>query len=308
MHRSLSLTVPPATTANLARELAALDEVIGLSVTAGASLKPSGDVLTVHVLNRGMDKVLKCVAANQGHGTISLATAELASIIDPKHSEAVDNDVDEAIWEEMEAGLRHQGRVTSNYLALMAAGGVVAAVGLVSEDTPQAIAFVAASVIAPGFEPLVKIPLGLVLRRWEVLRLGLVSASAGYATLILAAALTFLCLRVTGGAELKEFVDNPEVHRLGHPTAKDLVVSGAAALAGAVMVSAFRRSVIAGPLIALVTIHAAAAIGVALVVGRFDLAGGALQRLGLDVGLILPLCAAVFALKQAFVHQRRSLV
>ncbi len=308
MHRTLSLTVPPAATAALARDLTALDEVVGLSVTAGASLKPPGDVLTVHVLNRGMDKVLKCVAENQPDGTISATTAELASIIDSEHSEAVDNDVDEAIWEEMEAGLRHQGRVTANYLALMAAGGIVAAVGLVSTDTSQAIAFVAASVIAPGFEPLVKIPLGLVLRRWAVLRLGLVSASAGYVTLILAAALTFLCLRVAGGVELKEFVDNPEVHRLEHPTAKDLVVSGAAALAGAVMVSAFRRSVIAGPLIALVTIHAAAAVGVALVVGRFDLAGGALQRLGLDIALILPLCAAVFALKQAFVHQRRSLV
>ena len=300
--------MPPAVTPNLSREIAALDEVVGLSVSAGASLKPPGDVLTVHVLNRGMDKVFKRVAANQRDGTISAATSELTSIIDSEHSEAVNNDVDEAIWEEMEAGLCHQGRVTPNYLALMAAGGVVAAVGLVSGGTPQAIAFVAASVIAPGFEPLVKIPLGLVLRRWAVLRLGLVSASAGYATLVLAAALTFVCLRAAGGAELKEFVDNPEVQRLGHPTAKDLVVSGAAALAGAVMVAGFRRSVIAGPLIALVTVHAAAATGVALVVGRFDLAGSALGRLGLDVALILPLCAAVFALKQAFVHQRRSLV
>lgn len=308
MHRTLSLTVPPTATANLACELVALDEVVGLSVSAGASLKPPGDVLTVNVLNRGMDKVLRCVAANQRDGTISATTAELASIIDSEHSEAVDNDVDEAIWEEMEAGLRHQGRVTANYLALMAAGGVVAAVGLVSTDTPQAIAFVAASVIAPGFEPLVKIPLGLVLRRWAVVRLGLVSTCAGYATLILAAALTFVCLRAAGGVELKEFVDNPEVHRLGHPTAKDLLVSGAAAFAGAVMVSAFRRSVIAGPLIAMVIIHAAAAAGVALVVGRFDLAGDAARRLGLDIALILPLCAAVFAFKQAFVHRRRSLV
>lgn len=308
MHRTLSLAVPSVATANLARELAASHEVVGLSVTTGASLKPPGDVLTVHVLNRGMDKVLRCVAAHQSDGTISVATAELASIIDSEHAEAVDDDVDEAIWEEMEAGLRHQGRVTANYLALMAVGGVVAAIGLVSTDTPQAIAFVAASVIAPGFEPLVKIPLGLVLRRWAVLRLGLVSASAGYAVLILAAALTFLCLRAAGGVELGEFVNNPEVHRLGHPTAKDLVVSGVAAVAGAVMVSAFRRSVIAGPLIALAIIHAAAAVGVGLVAGRFDLAGEALRRFGLDVALILPLCAAVFALKQTFVHRRRSLV
>lgn len=93
-----------------------------------------------------------------------------------------------------------------------------------------------------------------------------------------------------------------------YPTTKDLVVSGAAALAGAVMVAAFRRSVIAGPLIAMVIIHAAAAVGVSSVMGRFDLAGDALRRLGLDIALIPPLCAVVFALKQTFVHRRRSLV
>ena len=54
---------------------------------------------------------------------MSVATAEVASFIDPKHPHAVDRDVDEALWEEMETGLRHQGRVTSNYLTLMALGG-----------------------------------------------------------------------------------------------------------------------------------------------------------------------------------------
>ncbi len=43
---------------------------------------------------------------------------------------------------------------------------------------PQVTAFVAASIIAPGFELLVKIPLGLVLRRGNVVRRGLVSTGA----------------------------------------------------------------------------------------------------------------------------------
>ena len=42
------------------------------------------------------------------------------------------------------------------------------------------IAFVAASVIVLGSKPLVKIPLGLVLRHWAVVRLGLVSTCADY--------------------------------------------------------------------------------------------------------------------------------
>lgn len=308
MHRTLEITVPPQATDALVSELSRLDDVVGLYVLRGASLKPPGDVLTVHVLNRGADDVLKCTARAGKTGPISIMTAELASIIDPKHADRVDNDVDEAIWEEMETGLRHQGRVTANYLALMAMGGAIATVGLVSSPAPQAIAFVAASVIAPGFEPLVKVPLGLVLRRGNVVRRGLVSAVAGYAVLILAAALAFLLLRVTGAASVEDFLTNSEVKHLAHPTAKEILVSACAAIAGAVMIASYRRSVIAGPLIALVIIHAAAQVGIALTLGRFDLVWEGLQRLGLDALLIIGLCTLVFAAKQALVHRRKSIV
>ena len=307
MHRTFTITVTPEATDRLATALAALDEVVGLSVSRGASIKPRGDVLTVHALNRGADAILQLVADAGRTGPISVATAELASIIDPQHAEAVENDVDEAVWEEIKAGLRHQGHTTANFLALMAAGGAVAAVGMVSESTAQALALVAAAVIAPGFEPLAKVPLGLVLGQWEVVRRGFISAGVGYAVLVLSAGLAFVALRAVGGVEVEEFATNPEVKRLGHPTAGEALVSACAAVAGAVMIAAYRRSVIAGPLIALVLIHAAAAVGVALACGRFDLAGDGLLRLGLDVAIIVVLCAVVFAIKQATVHRRRPL-
>ena len=53
MHRTIEITVPPAHTDTLVHELEQLEHVINLSVVRGASIKPPGDVLTVHVLNRG---------------------------------------------------------------------------------------------------------------------------------------------------------------------------------------------------------------------------------------------------------------
>ena len=44
--------------------------MIGLSIVRGASLKPPGDVLTVHVLNRGADAVLQCVDAARRRGPV----------------------------------------------------------------------------------------------------------------------------------------------------------------------------------------------------------------------------------------------
>ncbi len=87
------------------------------------------------------------------------------------------------------------------------------------------ISFVAASIIAPGFEPLAKIPVGLALRRWDVAITGLRSAGIGYLTLAFAAALAFLVLRLTGVATVGAFFDNSEVESLANPTLRDILLS-----------------------------------------------------------------------------------
>jgi hypothetical protein len=166
MHRAIEITVSPEDTDKLIEELKSLEHVIGLSVLRGASVKPKGDVVVVNALNRGADCVMRCVQrALERKATVSVVTAELASMIDPLRKDQVKSDLDEELWEEMETGLLHQSRVTSNFLVLMATGGAIAAAGLVSEPVPQVIMWVAASVIAPAFEPLAKIPLRVVLRR-----------------------------------------------------------------------------------------------------------------------------------------------
>ena len=308
MHRTLEIALAPEATEGLLRELEAAPEVVGLSVRRGASLKPRGDVVTVHVLNRGADAALRAVAVAQVRGSVSVATAELASLNDPEHQDAIDRDVDEAIWEELETGLRHQGRVTPNFLLLMALGGVVATAGLVLDPVSQAIALIAAAVIAPGFEPVAKVPLGLVLRRWDVVRLGLVSTLAGYAALTAASAATFLLLAATTDAVTAAgFAGNPGVQHVAHPTGTALLISAGGAFAGVVIQAAYRRSVIAGALIAMRVVDAAAVAGVAAVVGEPGLLLDGLERLGIDVAFIVAAGLLVFGAKQAFFHRRRPL-
>lgn len=309
MHRTLEITVPTATTDALCDELTDLDSVIGLSVQRGASQKPVGDVLIVHVLNRGADEVLRRVgAAVPDKKALSVVTSEVASIISPVSYKTVDTDRDEAIWEEMESGLRHQGRITPNYLLLMALGGIIAAVGLVSEPVPQAVAFVASAIIAPGFDPMTKVPLGLVLNRWRLVGRGLVSALAGYAILVVMAGLTMGLLVAVGETSASALATNPEVEHLQHPKWMELLVAAAGALAGVVMLAAFRRSFQAGPLIAMAFIPAAALIGAGLAVGRVDLALEGLERFFADWGFILALGIPFLWLKQHFLHKRKPLV
>jgi hypothetical protein len=96
MHRTIEITTAPPDTERLLRGLEPLKEVTGLSVSRGTSVKPKGDVITVHVLNRGADAVL-ALAREHGGESVSIVTAELTSIIDKRHEEAVNRDVDEAV-------------------------------------------------------------------------------------------------------------------------------------------------------------------------------------------------------------------
>jgi hypothetical protein len=309
VHRTIEIVAPPSYTDTLTHQLEQLEQVISLSVVREASIKPAGDVLTVHVLNRGADEVLRLAEATQEQGQVSISTAELGSIIDPEHERKVANDLDEALWEEAETGLRQQSQITVNYLALMALGGAVATTGFITESpSQQTISLVAAAIIAPGFEPLAKIPIGLGLRRWSVVGAGLKSAGVGYLALVFSAAVVFVVLRLVGMVTVGEFISNSEVETLAHPTLREILLSGCGAVAGMVMVLSYRRYLIPGALIALAVIEAAAMAGAALGAGSIVLALQGLGRVGLDVLLIVVGGVIVVLLKQAIVHRRVPVV
>jgi uncharacterized membrane protein len=233
-----------------------------------------------------------------------VSTAELTSLIDPEHERKVANDRDEALWEEVETDLRYQGKLTPNYLGLMALGGAVAATGFAAESASQAISFVAASIIAPGFEPMAAIPIGLALRRWAVVGRGLLSIVGGYLALILSAALIFLALRISGVVMIEEFTVNTEVRNLAEPGLREILLSAGGALAGMVMLLSRRHYLIPGALVALLVIEASAMIGVALAAGEPGLMLEGAERFGLDILLIVVGGVPIVLLKRALFHRR----
>jgi hypothetical protein len=307
VYRSLTISVPSSATEELLASLEPLDQVVSLSVDRGASIKPPGDVITVHSLNDRAGDVLDLVERAHAHGSVSIGTADLSSLVDREHSEAITKDTDEALWEETEVGLRHQSRPTHNYVLLMAAAGAVAATGFLSTPPTQTIAFVSASVMAPGFEPLAKVPLSIVLRNWTTLGRGLRSALIGYLLIAAMAGVAYLVLEATGAATLKNFLGNKEIDKLANPTALDILVSTAAVVAGVTMVASRRFALLAGPLMALALVPSAAMAGVAAVAGEGKLVVQGLERLGIDVALVFGLGLVVLGAKQLLFHRRRPL-
>ena len=59
MHTEIEITVNPSSyTDELIRSLEQMEDAISLSIMREASIRPPGDVLTVHALNRGVDDML----------------------------------------------------------------------------------------------------------------------------------------------------------------------------------------------------------------------------------------------------------
>lgn len=305
MHRSFQIQLPADKTTDLVNDLLKIEEVIGVALYPNNSRKPVGDALSVQLLNRGADKVLRVVADRCGDTPYLVSTSMTESIIEPNQADKLEDDLDEAIWEEIETSMRHQGHISLNFVLLMALGGIMATIGIVSEPTRQAMPFVAAAIIAPGFEPIAGIALSVVLHRWQVLARALRSSLVGYTTLIAASALTYWFLQAMGEADVSKFVGSEETKHLTHPTTADQLLSVCGTLAGAIIMSSFRKSVIAGALIAMVIINAAAMVGISLASGRYDLAGQGLERFSFDIALIIGTCILVFWTKQRFFHKRR---
>lgn len=305
MHHQIDVTIPSEATDELLSELDKHDGVLSLTLQRGGSVKPAGDVLTAHVLNRSIDSVLTVVDRARYHGAITVGTWRTETVVSTGSEKAIEDDADESPWEEFERTLRHHGRMSTNYLALMMLGGAIAVAGLLSPPVPQALALAASAVIAPAFEPVAKLAVALLRGDLYRIRRSLVSVVVGYALLAAGGGLSFLVLRALGLAKPGVLASSEGVHMVVDPTAADWLVGAGGALAGLIIITSFREAVLAGALIALALVPAGAMIGIGVVSGDWTVALEGLQRTVADMGLVIVLGGAVVFLKDRFVHHGR---
>lgn len=310
MHRRITIQGDGRAVSALATELAPLEGVIGLSHHREGSVKPPGDVLEVDVLNRYADEVLRRVRPAQAdpQRPVIVVIAQSSAMVDRRHSGLIEHDADEALWEEMESDLRNHGRVSTNYVVLMALGGLIAASGFVLDPVSQAIAFVGASIIAPGFEPVAKLAQGLVLGAPRVCGHAVLSIFVGYAVLFGTALAMIAGLGLLHpGHPHHVIMEQPVLKVFTGFEAAPLATTAAAAIAGVIMVVSLRDLYVVGPLMVLVLVPGVALAGAAVAIGEPAVALWALARVGLDVFIVLLLGGGVFFWKQRAFHRRRPL-
>src|SRR5436190_6535710 len=296
MHHRITFLGDSAALRRLADQLAPIEGIVGLAHERGGARKPAGDVLQVEVLNSFVDEVLRRArpAIDDESTEVAVVIGQSTAVIDRARAHLIQQDADEIVWEEMEADLRNHGRISWNYLLLMTLGGIVATSGFLEEPVTQAIAFVGSAIIAPAFEPVAKLAQALVLRQLRVSGRALLSIAVGYAVVCAAAFLTMTALSWGhGGHAHATLRAQPVLQPLTHFGAAPLLMSGAAAIAGVVMVVSLRDLYVVGPLMVLVLLPNLTLIGGGLALRDLDLALAALRRLALDLALIVALGGGV---------------
>lgn len=302
MSRTIEISLPPEKADNLIRDLRDADGIVGLALQRGASLKPPGDVLTVHATNEGLLKLLSLLPNYHLGAETSVVTSEPRSLVSETSQGQIDAETNEASWPEMASLLRRETNVSSNYMMAMFFAGLIAAVGLWT-DTVHIV--VGAMVIAPGFEPIIRVPFGLLWRRDASWKQGLSSIGLGYLALLSGAAAALLVLSIaqpSGGAVgSREWVQ----YWSSIQFSSVLVALGAGA-AGAAIIAAQRSVLTAGVMIALALVPSASIVGMALVAGEFPLAANGLLRWCVDAGCVVLAGGLVFLLKRYHSHRQEG--
>lgn len=307
MPRSVTISLPSDRAPLLVEELSAFDGTLSLSRQRQASVRPPGDVITVEVLDRSVSELF-ALLSRYGAGSddgVSVITSEPTGIVSASSSAALAGDPASSSFEEVETMLEREASMGANKVLAMAAAGAIAAVGILTNAVHLVIG---AMVIAPGFEPLLKVALR-VTGRGRSFRRGFVDIVVGWCVLAAGAAGAGLVLRwlgVSPGSPSGGYLAQGGLEsywREVNTTATVVAVVGA--VAGAVLVIANRPVLTAGVMISLALVPGAALIGIAVAGADLSMAVDGARRWAHDAVIVTVVSAGVFGVYRF--HRGRGL-
>lgn len=305
MPRAIKVSLTEDKSQPLIDRLLSLEGVLSIDLQRGASIAPAGDVVSVSVVNQRTRAVLELLdeLGVADHGSVQMSS--LTSVVSRGNQQMVNRESDETVWDEMAFMLRTDTNLSANFVLAMALAGAIAAAGLWS-DTLHVI--VGAMLIAPAFEPLARLPFGLVSGIRELIPSGLKSLLAGNAAMIVGATLSTLVLEWWHPGPSNAYLDNQWVGFWNTITFTGVWVSLFGGIAGAVVISAQKSVLTTGVMVTLALIPSMALIGMGLVAADAGLMGMAALRWLIDALLVIVMCAVVFALKQRFLHRSHEAI
>ncbi|WP_253772820.1 DUF389 domain-containing protein [Goodfellowiella coeruleoviolacea] len=291
----LRVLCPAEQTQDVLARLADQPGVTHLVLLRGAAVRPAGDVVEADVAREAADEVLDrlCQLDLDHTGGITLEQVDTAVSDHAERAEraAPGDGADAVVWEELLARTGDEARYTATFQAFLVIACLLAAVGVVT-DSPVTI--VGAMVVGPEFGPLAAIAVGLVLRRWRLVRSAALALAVGFPVAMLATAGATVLAEWTGLQDRAALVNGHQVDFVYQVGPYSLIVALLAGAAGMLAMTSAKSAALVGVFISVTTVPAAGYAVVAALLGEWGRAGQSFAQL--VVNLVGIVAAGVVAL------------
>ncbi|WP_434441378.1 DUF389 domain-containing protein [Lentzea sp. E54] len=260
-----------------------------LVVLRGAAVDPEGDLITADVAREAVDEVVGalCGLGIDRDGGITIETIEtsLSDAADRAQEEAPGEGPDAIVWDELIARTGEESRPSVTFQAFLTIACLLAAVGIATDST---VTLVGAMVVGPEFGPLAAIAVGIVARRWDLVRRAVAALVIGFPVAIaITAVLTWLGARF-GLLQRETLLNGTEVEFIYQFGIFSLIVALLAGAAGMLSMTSSKSAALVGVFISVTTVPAAGYAALAAVLGVWDRVGPAVAQLGINlIGIVL---------------------
>ena len=204
------------------------------------------------------------------------------------------------IWADLLGQAGEHARPVARYLVFMAVAGVIAAYGVLYENS---ILIVGAMAVSPDLLPITAMCVGLTLGRGRLVRRAFVTLAVGLGTAWLVAAGLTAVLDLLSLPPDGFVLGEGPLKGLTTVNSSTVVVALVAGIAGMLALES-RASAAVGVAISVTTIPASAYLGVAAGLGELGKAAGALAVLGINVTMLVT--GGTFALVVQRALERRA--
>ncbi|MEU8638364.1 DUF389 domain-containing protein [Amycolatopsis sp. NPDC048633] len=269
----LRAVCPPDKTAQALDILRAHAGVAHLVVHRGVAVSPEGDLVEADIAREAADELVEalCVLELDHTGGITLEAIDtaLSDAADEAEEAAPGEGADAVVWQELLSRTGEESRLNVTFLAFLTIACLLAAVGVL---TDSAVTIVGAMVVGPEFGPLAALAVGLVLRRWDLVRLAGAALGIGFPLAMVVTLGGALLVRATDvfGAQAFELKRHSEVDFVFSVGVPSLVVAMLAGAAGMLAMTSAKSAALVGVFISVTTVPAAGYAVVAAVAGEWN--------------------------------------
>jgi uncharacterized hydrophobic protein (TIGR00271 family) len=265
----------------------------------GVAVLPSGDVVEADVAREAADQIIAGLCArgidHSGGITLEQIDTALSDAADRAEEQAPGDGADAVVWEELLGKTGEESRLNLTFVAFLSIACLLAAVGVIT-DSP--VTLVGAMVVGPEFGPLAAIAVGVVRRRWDLVRRASVALAVGFPVAMVITAGGTALGNASGLFDARALSGEHQLDFVFNVGPWSLIVALLAGAAGMLSLTSAKSAALVGVFISVTTVPAAGYASVAAILGDWSRAFESFGQLVVNLTGVVVAAAVVLLVRR----------